>query len=174
MLGRSFIIGLVPNRQAQMNLSRVLVLSLVGLACSLGVSARDRKALIELNHQIVGPALETWSLRLEENGKIVEERYDVSKEPYLWVETRCKLSKVESERAVEASRQLLSTLPATVDQDRPVAFDGPSKRLIVRQGGDVRISSWYSTEDTNPSDEAQAFARSWEGIEDLLVCATKK
>jgi hypothetical protein len=61
-----------------------------------------------------------------------------------------------------------------VDQDRPVAFDGPSKRLIVRQGGDVRISSWYSTEDTNPSDEAQAFARSWEGIEDLLVCATKK
>jgi hypothetical protein len=157
-----------------MNLCRVLVLSLAGLACSLGVSARDRKALVELDHQIVGPALETWSLRLEANGKIVEERYDVSKKPYLWVETRCKLSKVDSERAVEASRQLLSTLPMTVDQGRAIAFDGPSKRLIVRQGDDVLTSSWYFPDDKNPSDEAQAFVRTWENVQALLMCATKK
>lgn len=152
----------------------VLVLSLAGLACSLGVSARDQDALVELNHQIVGPALKTWSLRLEANGKIVEERYDVSKKPYLRKETRCQLTKVESERALEASRQLLSTLPMTIDQDRPIAFDGPSKQLTVRQGDSFRTSSWYSPEGTNRSDEAQAFARSWEKVQAFLMCPSKK
>ncbi|KGQ20384.1 hypothetical protein LF41_921 [Lysobacter dokdonensis DS-58] len=113
-------------------------------------------------------------MRLEANGKIVEERYDVSKKPYLWVETRCKLSKIDSERAVEASRQLLSTLPMTVDQGRAIAFDGPSKRLIVRQGDDVLTSSWYSSDDNSPSDEAQAFVRTWENVQALLMCAAKK
>lgn len=152
-------------------IARVVFLAL--LAVSTATRAKSDEPLVEMHHQIVGPAVKTWSLRLEPDGKIVEERFDWSKKRYHVVRTRCRLSKDATEQAREAAQRVMATLPVTI-ADGSIAFDGPSKRLRVRQESDERTSYWMTPEGANASDEAKAFVRAWEEIEGVLKCGTQR
>ena len=147
-----------------------LVILMAVLAASADARARDKNALIELHHEIEGPAWKVWSLRLEPNGQIIEETWDWSSDRYHSERPRCTLTQVASERALATSQQLLRSLPTTVDKGRPIPLDGPYKTLFVREGHEVRSSRWNMPEDSNPSVETRAFARAWEKIQALLTC----
>jgi hypothetical protein len=135
--------------------------------------AQRRQPTIELEHQIAGPAWKTWSLRLEANGKIIEERYDWSSKNYHSAKTRCKLTRDEAAKVIELATQATRGLPLMVDEGKPAAIDGPYKRIHV-QGSDRDIDSWWeSLGAESASDEAQDFVAAWQKVEVLLNCSGK-
>ncbi|WP_213434545.1 MULTISPECIES: hypothetical protein [Lysobacteraceae] len=141
------------------------------LAVASDVFARDDDALVEMFHEIAGPATKTWSLRLEPDGDVVEHRGDLSRRRE---RIRCRLSPVEADRVVASARQWLDPVPTRVRTSGPLQFDGPYKTLSVRQGADLRMSWWDAPAKTNLNADEQAFVRAWNAVEALLDCRGRK
>lgn len=150
--------------------SMVLVLSAYA---SMKVLADEPEPSIELYHEIAGPAIKTWTLRLERNGKVIEERYDLNSKRYHQVDTLCRLGKDDAQRVIDASAKLVDALPSSLGGEQGVRLDGPYKTLRVVDGEEKHSSWWHSPEDANPSMQAQEFAQTWETIRALLSCTGK-
>jgi hypothetical protein len=148
-----------------------VLLLLALLVPALDARAGDEEAWVELHHQLVGPAWKTWTLRLQPNGKIVEERVDPSANRHRVVRTRCKLTQAASEQAREASRRIVDSAPSTVEgSGGGIPLDGPFKQISVHQGGERHSSTSYAPQEANASDEAKAFLLAWQQVQALLTC----
>ena len=147
-----------------------LVLAFHALA-TVHVLAEEPDPSIELFHHILGPAMKTWSLRLEADGRVVEERHDWTSKRYLQVNTRCRLGKEDAQRLIDASEALVESLPISIGGEQGVSMDGPYKTLEVRSGAVSHYSKIYAPDNPNPSMEAQEFARAWETIDASLSCS---
>ncbi len=132
--------------------------------------AREPEPLVWLYDHIAGPAVRTWSLKLEPDGKVVEEHYDLALRPTLRVRIRCRLTREESQRVVEASERSVRALPSIIQDDQAVPLDGPFKSLSVRNGADGSSSHWKAPREANLSTKAQEFEQAWETIQGLLAC----
>lgn len=152
--------------------SAVVVSMVLALCASarMEVLADEPEPSIELYHHIAGPAIKTWTLRLERNGKVIEERYDISAEPTDQVRILCTLSEEDVQRGIDASAKLVDALPSSLGGEHGVRLDGPYKSLRVVDGEEKHSSWWHSPEDANPSMQAQEFAQAWETIRTLLSC----
>lgn len=154
-----------------MKLTAVFAFVLVITASAVDdVLAREPEPLVWLHDQIAGPAVRTWSLKLEPDGKFVEEHYDLALRPTLRVRVRCRLSKEESQRVVETSEKWIRALPSLIHADHAVPLDGPFKSLSVRNGAESHSSRWSTPEEESLSNAVQEFKQAWEAIQGLLTC----
>ena len=146
------------------NLRSLVVLCV--LAASAAAAGRDSTALIELDHEIVGPRVEHASIRLEQNGRIIHEksRWAVSHI------RRCKIDKAARQAVSERAAQLVDALPTSVNSDAFVRLDGPSKTIRVLRDGHVLHRIWYSPDTTHPSPAEQQFESVWQTIAESLEC----
>ena len=140
-------------------LSRLLfVLLPIGAA-----TAKEKSPVVELYNHVSGPAIETHSLRLMEDGTVVSETYDWRKSgkgyPHNLV-VLCRLTSAQKEAAVSQAEATVSDLSRTVKAPRFVSIDGPYKTIEVTTGGKSIRSTLYDPE-SNGSAGAQDFHEAW-------------
>ena len=152
-------------------------LALATMLWNVQHAAHADEFVVVLSHEYVGPAMKVQTVRMKENGEITNELYDItaeSKSGSFKTVHRCQMSAREVASTVSTAAALLNHLPETIDANKPIPIDGPSKSIAVTKGGVARRSSWSSesfTETSAPmSKESRDFAHAWEKISSLVGC----
>ena len=154
-----------------MNNAHQLLLLLASLSSVLA-SGCAQNATIQLYDHIAGPAVHVHSTRLQKNGSVVFEEYNITGRKDRMadgVSTLCKMPSANAASAVQEAIEVTSGLPSFIEPDGPVAFDGPFRSMTIRKGK-REFKSTLSDYDTAKSQDAQRFLAAWHQLERLLSC----
>jgi hypothetical protein len=143
------------------------------LSLAMVVDAGAANVTIELFEQIIGPAVKTISLELQDSGEVTIESYDLTTSSASGPLTKtvlCKMDRHEANVLLVHAKSLVRGLPKTVDPNMPVMVDGPFKIITVALPSRRLKSAWFSPSDTPNSTEAQQFNEAWKQLESGLHC----
>jgi hypothetical protein len=147
-------------------------LLLLASLSSVLASGCAQYATIQLYDHIAGPAVHVHSTRLQKNGSVVFEEYNITGQKDReanGMSTLCKMPSASAASAVQEAIAVTSALPSFIEPDGPVALDGPFRSMTIRKGK-LEFRSTLSDYDTAKSQDAQRFLDAWHQLERLLSC----
>lgn len=114
-----------------------------------------------------GGGARSWELRLERDGRVVEEWSDAYSGANRQTTLRT-MSAAEIESAIARAAALTHSLPKYVDDDGRILVDEETRAIHLAIPTGERFSGWAGFERKPPTRSSRRFMRAWQALADLM------